>query len=1100
MSQFSSLQRINQGLLILATALRPVVAQAMETVHGADWRQFASTARGSDPDADLDAYGLLKTMLDNWQTVFRMGLKPSDRTNVSLALAARNEAAHATGDIPAADAVSYLNAFQYVARAVGAKQALPGLEALLADQLRSLGAPAPAPVPKAETAPVALPVATLDLGDTGSDRYKWKPWREVAPPHADVTSARFVEAEFAADLSTVARGEAHETYQDPREFFRITYLTGGLRSVLCGAIRRLSGQGGDPVIGLQTAFGGGKTHTMLALYHLAKAEDARTLQGVGPLLKDEGVETLRLKTDPIVFVGTAKGPDLPLHSEGGRSIKTLWGYIAWRLAGWDGYERVRAADEARTNPGSEVLVDLLRQGAPCLILLDEVVAYARQLEGVAFDAFLTFFQSLTEAAKAVPGALVVGSLPESAIEAGGVQGEAALDRLTKIFGRVQSAWAAAQGNETYEIIRRRLFEPLDEDGEKARDQAVKAYLAYYRANPGEFPTEARERAFEDAMRASWPVHPELFRILQNDWGSLAKFQRTRGVLKMMAQVVFRLWRDGSDTPMIMPGHVPLGDDKVRVNVLEPLEPQYAAVIDREVAGDLSRPAAIEARSPNLASKRAATRAATALFMATAPHGARNPGVEMARLRLGCAVPGDQPSLFGDAIRRMQESSAFLYAEGDRYWFSTQVTLNQEADNRGQALTEDVLDDEITRMLRAEAEVRVMGGWHRVYADADNTIEDAHETALVLLRPAALHAARAEGATAAMGEAADILERRGSGQRQYRNRLVFLAPDLTAITDLRANVRRKLAWKSIVDDAAGSLQLTPIQATDAANKHGEARAAADRALRNCWKHLLWPVTPDDPNSVDAARGFTITGVTLANRANAPLPQAAWDKARPDGVVADKLGPAILAADLKKVWAEGDQHLSIRRLRDWYAQYPYMTRLRDSVVLADAIQALVGQIGSAYGYATGPLVENGYSGLSLDKPVAVSLDSDAVLVTRDAAAAQLDRASYTSTTAPAGPAAPGDGQPEGGSAPAPGAPPSVPTRFHATIELDSTRPGPMVSQIAQSILVELARGAGSKVRLRLDIEGEAPDGYADDVVSVVTDNAATLRIEGVAFEQD
>lgn len=1104
MSQFSSLQRVNQGLLILATALRPIVAKAMETVHGAEWRQFASTARGSDPDAELDAYALLKTMLDNWQTVFRMGLKPSDRTNVSLALTARNEAAHATGDIPAADAVSYLNAFKYVARAVGAKQALPGLEALLSDQMSSLGAAAPAAStaqPKAEATAVALPAATLDLGDTGSDRYRWKPWREVAPPHADVTSARFVEAEFAADLSTVARGQAHETYQDPREFFRITYLTGGLCSVLRGAIRRLSGQGGDPVIGLQTAFGGGKTHTMLALYHLASAADARALQGIAPLLADEGVETLRLKTPPIVFVGTAKGPDLPLHTEGARSINTLWGYIAWRLAGWDGYERVRAADEARTNPGSEILVDLLRQGAPCLILLDEVVAYARQLEGVAFDSFLTFFQSLTEAAKVVPGALVVGSLPESAIEAGGVQGEAALDRLTKIFGRVQSAWAAAQGNETYEIIRRRLFEPFDEEAEKARDQAVKAYLSYYRANPGEFPTEARERTFEDAMRASWPVHPELFRILQNDWGALARFQRTRGVLKMMAQVVFRLWRDGSDTPMIMPGHVPLGDDKVRVNVLEPLEPQYAAVLDREVVGDLSRPAAIEARSPNLASKRAATRAATALFMATAPHGARNPGLEMARLRLGCAVPGDQPSLFGDAIRRMQESSAFLYAEGDRYWFSTQVTLNQEADNRGQTLGEDAIDAEITTMLRAEADFRVMGGWHRVYADADNTIEDAHETALVLLRPAALHTSRAEGATAAVGEATDILERRGSGQRQYRNRLVFLAPDLTAITDLRTNVRRKIAWGSIVDDAAGSLQLTPIQATDAANKLAEARTAAERALRNCWKHLLWPVTPDDPHSPDAARGFTITGVTLANRANVPLPQAAWDKARPDGVVTDKLGVPILAADLKKVWPEGESHLSIRRLRDWYAQYPYMTRLRDSVVLADAIQTLVGQIGSAFGYATGPLSPEGYPGLSLDKPVSVSLDGEAVLVTRAAAEAQLDSARPASSGHPVEPIPPDADQPGDRSGGAPGTEGSRrPTRFHATVELDPTRPGPMVSQIAQSIVAELVRSAGSKVRLRLDIEGEAPSGYADDVVSVVTDNATTLRISGAAFEDE
>src|SRR5215469_8517959 len=397
-----------------------------------------------------------------------------------------------------------------------------------------------------------------------------KPWRDVAPPHPDVMSARFVEAEFAADLSTVARGEGADTYRDPREFYRITYMTGGLRKVLRSAFDRLAGKGGDPVIGLQTSFGGGKTHTMLALYHLANAKNPETLPGLADIFKSAGVATLPRHSSPVVFVGTAAGANQPIAIEGARTVKNLWGLIAVKLGGWKAYEKIKASDEARTNPGSEALIPILQGAAPCVILLDEVVAYARNLDGIPYDGFISFLQSLTEAANAVSGVLVVGSLPESGAEVGNQRGREALLLLEKVFGRVQSAWTPAQGIETFEIIRRRLFQELDAEGEKARDQAVKAFVAYYKNNAGDFPSEVRDRAYEAQLIAGYPVHPELFRILQTDWSALEKFQKTRGLLKMMAQIVYRLWRDGHSAPMILPGDVPLTDDKVRTNALIPI--------------------------------------------------------------------------------------------------------------------------------------------------------------------------------------------------------------------------------------------------------------------------------------------------------------------------------------------------------------------------------------------------------------------------------------------------------------------------------------------------------------------------------------------------
>jgi hypothetical protein len=276
MSDFSTNQRINQALLMLTKVLQPYVERRLREVHGDKWRYNLSLSAGTDARKPLDAYALLKTMIDNWQSVFRDGLKPIVRNHVSFALDARNAVSHAGETIGDADAVAYLRSIQAVAEAIDAKSAT-SFKALIDDQTKAMASALGVSVEVAAKAAAAPPIQeTLDLAE---GKYTWKPWREVAPPHADVMAARFQEAEFAADLSTVARSEGADTYRDPREFFRITFMTGGLRKVLVSAVERLAGKGGEPVIGLQTSFGGGKTHTLLALYHLASAVNPETCRG-----------------------------------------------------------------------------------------------------------------------------------------------------------------------------------------------------------------------------------------------------------------------------------------------------------------------------------------------------------------------------------------------------------------------------------------------------------------------------------------------------------------------------------------------------------------------------------------------------------------------------------------------------------------------------------------------------------------------------------------------------------------------------------------------------------------------------------------------------
>src|SRR5690606_307003 len=278
------------------------------------------------------------------------------------------------------------------------------------------------------------------------------------------------------------------------------------------------------------------------------------------------------------------GPSEVMHASDGREVRTAWGYIAYRLGGWKAVDVIAESEANRTNPGSERLVRILETASPCLILLDEVVAFAKQLRGEEYEAFHAFVQSLTEAAAAVPGAMVVGSLPESTMEVGDQRGVDALHRLEKLFGRVQSAWTPASGMETFEIVRRRLFQPLDEDGEKARDATIQAFGKLYRDNGADFPSGAKEAAYREEMRRAYPIHPEVLKRFSEDWSTLEKFQRTRGILKIMANAIYALWRGQSNAPLITLALLPLSEEKVRTAILEPLDRAYGPILQSEVDG------------------------------------------------------------------------------------------------------------------------------------------------------------------------------------------------------------------------------------------------------------------------------------------------------------------------------------------------------------------------------------------------------------------------------------------------------------------------------------------------------------------------------------
>ena len=1101
-SEKDTLRRVREGLDHLQAAVHPFVSAWMTKKYGKRWVMYASRAQGATTLDNLDLYGLLKTMIDNWKDVFDEAFPRNQKFRVrnflSTCFEARNNTSHLTLPLTDEEGLRYLDAMQALAEMLKAPdKEIEALKALYVEQRQSgvaLAAVAEAEEPR--------PTGTLSLGFDTADQPAGalRPWTEVAFPHTDVLENRYRQSEFAADLAAVDLGNASGDYANPEDFFRITFLTEGLRRVISTALDRLSGQGGDPVLGLQTSFGGGKTHTMLALYHLARANDLRLLVGVESLAEAAGISEWK-PAKTAVFVGTAKGVDADLKLQGGPNVRTLWGYIAWKLAGDAGLDIVKDAERFGTNPGSELMVEVFRLAGPSVILLDEVVAFARQLPDDRFEAFLTFIQSLTEAAKMVPNILVVGSLPESDVEAGGEKGVQALKRLERVFGRTGSPWLAANGDETYEIVRRRLFQQLDAEGERARDETVKAFHELYRKNPSEFPSFAKEARYGELLRISYPIHPELFERLSKDWSTLPSFQRTRGVLRLMADVVSVLWQRRTKDPLIMPAGIPLSDPRVKASVVYPLDPLFSAVLDSEVDGDGSLPARMESNpSRRLSQARAATRAARAVFVCASPTvGQPNAGVNGQSIRLAAAEPGDQLAIFGEALRELHERATYLYEDAGRYWFSTRPTLNRLADERAQAMPPHKVDEEIVRVLHGEAGQKA--GFSRVFAAPDDPamIDEASALALVILKPDSTHS-KGLKSSAATDVATEGLSRCRSSQRRYRNTLVFAAPDEGALATARDVVRKALGWASIKDDTIVRGQLTTSQVKDVEERARTSGEAAEKAIRAAWIHIFYATK--DPDVLDGTP-FEIEQTTLLARDRSSVATSVYEKLSPkgDSIVKETLGPKILLSRLSRLWSSSQPHLAISDLRDWFAAYVYLPKLRDPAVLESAIAEGVSSSDPQFAYAENyDETTKRYLGLLLGHLAPTAFSPSALVVRKDVAERQIE-ADQQAATISAGNLTSVDPveQPVPGTTPA--KPESAkPRRFFGSVEIDPDRPVKSFDAIVAAVVEQLLRTKGATVSLTLDIEASAPDGFDESDIGVVRDNAKQLkfRADSTGFE--
>ena len=1109
-----------RGFRALLMGFAPYICAALRVEYGPDWwRQAVLTTLHELQRRGLPLEGPEQKLMESldiqrclilfdalWGDVFRKRLSIDHRTWAKELMGVRNKLAHiGADDFNDSDTWRALDTMSRLCEQIDA-EATEEIRSLLRESRYGSAAGSTAVTAQAAQPAPAAPKASGILAESPANLPSW---RDVIEPHPDVAQGRYRNAEFAADLSQVARGEGSYEYRDPVEFFARTYVTEGMAGLLVQALKRVSGKDGEPVIQLKTAFGGGKTHSMLALYHLLRGTvSVDKIPAVRPVLQSAGLASLP-KVHAAVLVGTALDPSKVKRPQNlpGITVSTLWGEMAYQLAlsaqNPKLYDFVKEADKKGISPGSEALKNLFDACGPCLILMDELVAYAKRIYGVSglpsgsFDNFITFIQEITEAARASRNSLVVASIPESNIEIGGEAGKTALEAIEHTFGRMESIWKPVAANEGFEVVRRRLF--LDCKNPAARDMVCEHFSAMYRENTSDFPLETKELEYKNRLVSCYPIHPEVFDRLYDDWATLERFQRTRGVLRLMAAVIHELWMGNDAGLLIMPGSLPMDVPNVRDELTRHLSEGWNPLVDKEVDGKQSVPYLLDKANSRYGKILAARRVARAIMLGSAPTVRQQNvrGLEASRVRLGVTQPGEQVALFNDACNTLKNKLAYLYTNpsGDRFWYDTRPTLRKTVEDRATQIAASDVEFEIERRLKKLRKEAPFAGIH-VCPTSSLDVPDEQSVRLVVLRPAESYAQSAQDC-AAMRSVSEMFEKRGTAPRMYRNMLVFLAADQALMANLEQEVRRFIAWTSIKEDSQ-DLNLDAAQNRETEVSLKRSDETVDLRLKEAWCWLLVPsVDTYDRKTLDWERTRLSGGTDgIITRAAKKLLQNEW--------AVTKWAPALLLMELDNLLWQGVNHLEIKQLWEWLCTYCYLPRLASYDVLEEAITSGLGETEFfAYAAAVG---EDRYISLKLGERVRP--EKSGYLVKVKAAKAQIER-EKEATTPPVQPpvvepVVPTPDRPALVTPTPPAPQPVQPTppapksmSFYLSTQLDTTRVNRDVQKILEEVVSILTQENGVTVELRFDVHAAAPNGLQPSTIRAVSENCRTLKINNFGF---
>ncbi len=1117
---------VSSGFRILLGAMAPYLAREFQTHFGKNWwsvavietlweeqkRDLPSVGNWSELVDSLDIARTLTLFDVHWNEVFRKKLSIDHRTWAKELVGVRNRLAHLGGqDFSDDDTWRALDTMSRLCEQIdpdGAEEIRAMLRTLrYGSEQGSAAVTEVSPVPEGKR---KNNIGVLERSPNGLPS-----WRDVIEPHPDVAQGRYRNAEFAADLAQVARGEGAYEYRDPVEFFARTYITEGMAGLLRQSLLRVSEGGGEPVIQLKTAFGGGKTHSMLALYHMMRARvSAEKLLGVKPLLDQASLSALP-KANVAVLVGTALDPTRSKRPANmpGITINTFWGEMAAQLAESAGdltlYDYVKEADKKGVSPGSEALKNLFDAAGPCVILMDELVAYAKKIYGVdglpsgSFDNFVSFIQEVSEAARASKNSLVVASIPESVIEIGGDAGKIALDTIEHTFGRMEAIWKPVAASEGFEVVRRRLF--LNCKDPDARETVCSAFSRMYSENSSDFPLEAKEVGYKERLVSCYPIHPEVFDRLYQDWSTLERFQRTRGVLRLMAAVIHELWMGNDGSLLIMPGSIPMNVPSVRDELTRHLSENWNSIVDREVDGRNSIPYLKDQPGTHYSRHMGARRVSRTIMLGSAPTGREQTvrGIETSRIRLGVVQPGESIPIFNDAINALRNELSYLYSNpsGDRYWYDNRPTLRKTAEDRATQVSEPDVEYEIEQRLHKFRKEHPFSGVHICPASSLD-VPDEQSTRLVILRPEDQFKANVENNPALLS-INDILNNRGNSPRIFRNMLAFVAPDQDLMVSLKQEVRRFLAWRSIKEDSE-DLNLDAAQNRETENS---LRRSDDTVNSRIKETYCWLLIPMIDRSIDMK---TIEwDINRISGGNETIVQKAAKAMLKNEAVIDRWAPILLKMELDNLLWRDQDHISVKALWDYLCTYCYLPRLANISVFEETIRSGLDST-EYFAFASG-FAEDRYIGLIFNQYVG-TIEHSGYLVKVDVAKRQQDeddakrkveeekenKYKPDDITVPGGisvyPIDPSNGS--GNIAE------DVTTQkianFHMSADLDITRINRDVQKLIEEVISHLINAEGSRVQVSLEVAATSSQGFSAETVRTVSENSKTLKVDKFEFD--
>lgn len=765
-----------------------------------------------------------------------------------------------------------------------------------------------------------------------------KPWYQVVTPREDLRENRPLDAsEFAVHLDHIReqRSSVSPDYLDPARFFDRTYLTGSLLELASQVVRRLAGQTVETSanFNMATQFGGGKTHSLTALYHLAKGgPDAAKWKGVSQILEKARIAGVP-KADVAVFVGTEF--DL-LDGRGGKgepTRKTPWGEIAWQLGGKAGYEAIRKHDEAGEPPAGDALKAMLPKG-PTLILMDELLNYvSRGRKSGASNAFYNFLFGLLSEATGRDNLVVCVSIPASELEMS-ADDQADHDRLKKTLDRTGKPIAMSAGEEAAEIIRRRLFEwgGLPADGRKAAQE----YADWAIAHAGEL-TDVDASTIKERFERAYPFHPAVLSVFERKWQSLPRFQRTRGILRLLALWVANSFqeehRKASKDPLIMLGTAPLHDQFFRTAMFEQLgENKLEVPVVTDIDG---RPESHSKRLDREAGEPIKTTAlhrkvATAiLFESNGGMSATKTDATLPEIRMAVGTPSTNLADVEHVLDGLTGSCFYLTADQNRYRISLQPNLNQILVTRRGA----VKDPEIDARIAEETQKLFAAGPkefdRKMFPARSNDVPSRPALTLV-----ALGLDHPAGDPQTMAFMDSIVRECGTVGRTFKSALIFSVPGVTE--NIRDTVRSALAWEGIDDDKETTSRLDDAQKRTLAKSLQRAKSDIRETLWRSYRNLYLLGGDNKLRHADL-------GQITSSMADS-LPELILNQLTQTDEVVKSVGPSKLV----RYWPGAIVEWSTKSARDAFYASPQLPRLLTADVIKRTIADGVSR--GDLGYAT------------------------------------------------------------------------------------------------------------------------------------------------------